>query len=96
GGFGVLAHGRDHAPGVYVTRNDTEAKIAALGLRVKNGCTYHGVAVNLAMDLAPFGRIDPCGYRGLAVAQLADFAPAPDVAAAGASLAPMLFRHLAS
>ena len=49
-----------------------EAKIAALGLRVRNGCTYHGLAVNVAMDLAPFADIDPCGYRGLAVTQLAD------------------------
>ena len=51
---------------------DGEAKIAALGLKVRNGCTYHGLAVNVAMDLAPFADIDPCGYPGLAVTQLAD------------------------
>jgi lipoyl(octanoyl) transferase len=71
-----------------------EAKIAALGLRVSNGCTYHGLAVNLHMDLAPFADIDPCGYAGLAVTQVADFiAPAaiPDVAA---TLAPMLAWHV--
>ena len=49
-----------------------EAKIAALGLKVRHGCTYHGLAVNVAMDLAPFADIDPCGYPGLAVTQLAD------------------------
>ena len=54
-----------------------EAKIAALGLKVRNGCTYHGLAVNVAMDLAPFADIDPCGYPGLAVTQLADFGVAP-------------------
>lgn len=92
--FGVSARGREDAPGVYVMRGGREAKIAALGLRVRNGCTYHGVAVNLAMDLAPFDRIDPCGHRGLAVAQLAHFAPAPDAVTAGDALAPILFRHI--
>ena len=53
-------------------RDGAEAKIAALGLKVRNGCTYHGLAVNVAMDLAPFADIDPCGYPGLAVTQLAD------------------------
>ena len=53
-----------------MTRPGGEAKIAALGLKVKNGCTYHGVAVNVDMDLSPFAAIDPCGYAGLAVTQL--------------------------
>ncbi len=56
------------APGVYVG----EAKIGALGLRVRRGCTFHGLAFNVAMDLAPFGRINPCGYKGLAVTQMLD------------------------
>ena len=56
-----------------------EAKIAALGLRVRNGCTYHGLAVNVAMDLSPFADIDPCGYPGLAVTQLADLGVARTV-----------------
>ena len=60
---GVEAHGRPDAPGVYVG----DAKIAALGLRVRRGRSYHGLAFNAAMDLAPFDRIDPCGYPGLAV-----------------------------
>ncbi len=69
----ISAYGKVAAPGVYVERGGVEAKIAALGLKVRNGCTYHGLAVNVAMDLAPFADIDPCGYRGLAVTQLADF-----------------------
>jgi lipoyl(octanoyl) transferase len=72
--YGIEAYGRRDAPGVYVKRDGREAKIAALGLKVRNGCTYHGFALNLDMDLAPFEDIDPCGYRGLAVTHLRDFA----------------------
>jgi len=61
----VGAERRNGAPGVYVDG----AKIAALGLRVRRGCCYHGVALNVDMDLAPFAAIDPCGYPGLAVTQ---------------------------
>jgi lipoyl(octanoyl) transferase len=93
--LGIVAYGKPSAPGVYVLREGREAKIAALGLRVKNGCTYHGLAVNVAMDLAPFADIDPCGYRGLAVTQVADFGVARTVAEAGSELAPILVRHLA-
>jgi lipoyl(octanoyl) transferase len=70
--YGIEAYGRRDAPGVYVKRDGVEAKVAALGLKVRNGCTYHGFALNLDMDLAPFDDIDPCGYRGLAVTQLRD------------------------
>jgi len=70
--YGIEAYGRRDAPGVYVKRDGREAKVAALGLKVRNGCTYHGFALNLDMDLAPFDDIDPCGYRGLAVTQLRD------------------------
>jgi lipoyl(octanoyl) transferase len=91
---GISAYGRPEAPGVYVRRGGVESKIAALGLKVRNGCTYHGLALNVAMDLAPFGDIDPCGYPGLAVTQLADFGVALDVEAAGAALAPILARNL--
>ena len=62
---GVRAERTNGAPGVYVDG----AKIAALGLRVRRGCCYHGVALNVDMDLAPFSAIDPCGYPGLAVTQ---------------------------
>jgi lipoyl(octanoyl) transferase len=94
--LGIAAYGKPSAPGVYAMRAGREAKIAALGLRVKNGCTYHGLAVNVAMDLAPFADIDPCGYRGLAVTQVADFGVARSVSEAGAELAPILVRHVAS
>jgi len=67
-GQGILAHRRDKAPGVYVDGR----KIAALGLRVRKGCSFHGLSFNINMDLAPFSRINPCGYRDLEVTQLAD------------------------
>jgi lipoyl(octanoyl) transferase len=92
--MGVSSHGKPSAPGVYVAAGEREAKIAALGLKVRNGCTYHGLAVNVAMDLAPFADIDPCGYRGLAVTQLADFGIVRTVEQAGAELAPILARRL--
>jgi lipoyl(octanoyl) transferase len=65
---GIEARGREDAPGVYVG----EAKLAALGLRVSRGRSYHGLALNVDMDLAPFQRIDPCGYVGLRATQLRD------------------------
>jgi lipoyl(octanoyl) transferase len=92
--LGVSAYGKPSAPGVYVTVANAEAKIAALGLKVRNGRTYHGLAVNIAMDLSPFADIDPCGYPGLAVTQLADLGVARTVATAGAELAPILAAHL--
>jgi lipoyl(octanoyl) transferase len=70
--YGVAATARRGAPGVYVQRRDSEAKIAALGLKIRNGRSYHGMALNIDMDLAPFADIDPCGYRGLAVTRLRD------------------------
>lgn len=70
--YGVTATVRRGAPGVYVRQGDGEAKIAALGLKIRNGRSYHGLALNMDMDLAPFADIDPCGYRGLAVTQLRD------------------------
>ena len=92
--FDIDAYGKPAAPGVYVARQGFEAKIAALGLKVRNGCTYHGVAVNVDMDLSPFLDIDPCGYPGLAVTQLADFGVQRGVEQAGAELAPILAAHL--
>lgn len=68
--YGVAAHHRTEAPGVYVNAGGAEAKIAALGLRVKNGCCYHGLALNVDMDLTPFAAINPCGYAGMVVTQL--------------------------
>ncbi len=88
--IGISAYGKPSAPGVYVLRDGTEAKIAALGLKVRNGSTYHGVAVNVAMDLAPFADINPCGFRDQAVTQLADGGMRMTVDEAGAALAPVL------
>lgn len=67
-GYGIAAHGRAEAPGVYVGN----AKVAALGLRIRNGCCYHGLALNVDVDLAPFQAINPCGYPGLEVTRTLD------------------------
>ena len=66
--YGIDAANRRDAPGVYVAG----AKVASLGLRIKRGCSYHGLALNVNMDLEPFGRINPCGLIGVKVTQLAD------------------------
>ncbi|SDY88953.1 lipoyl(octanoyl) transferase [Nitrosomonas sp. Nm33] len=68
GEYRVDAEGRVDAPGVYVSN----AKIASLGLKIKNGCCYHGIALNVDMDLTPFSAINPCGYAGLRVTQTKD------------------------
>ncbi len=68
---GIVGERISGAPGVYVGG----AKIAALGLRVKHGCTYHGLALNVDMDLTPFSAINPCGLPGLAVTQCRDLLP---------------------
>ena len=77
--YGLDARRKDGAPGVYIDG----AKIAALGLRVKNGCSYHGLSLNVDMDLTPFTWINPCGYSGLKTIQLKDFGvtEAPDTVA---------------
>ena len=72
--LGISAGIRAGAPGVYVDN----AKIAALGLRIRNGRSYHGLSLNVDMDLAPFARINPCGFKGLAVTQVADLIARPD------------------
>lgn len=92
-GLGVEAGTRERAPGVYVG----DAKIAALGLRIRKGRSYHGLAVNLDMDLEPFARINPCGYAGLRVTQVADLVGAehrPTPAAARRALLDHLARTL--
>lgn len=80
------------APGIYVDG----AKVAALGIRVTRGCSFHGLALNVDMDLAPFRAIDPCGYPGLQVTQTRDLGIAGDVATLGRRLAGILAAHLAS
>jgi lipoyl(octanoyl) transferase len=80
--YGISAQRRAGAPGVYVG----EAKIAALGLKIKNGCSYHGLALNVAMDLTPFSAINPCGYEGLAVTQLSELCGENDPESVGDKL----------
>ena len=80
---GISAQARADAPGVYVDGK----KIASLGLRVRGGCTYHGVALNVDMNLEPFSRINPCGLVGMQMTQLRDLGVALDADAAGAALA---------
>jgi lipoyl(octanoyl) transferase len=88
--FAIHAEARRDAPGVYVDGR----KIASLGLRVSHGCTYHGLAFNVAMDLEPFTRINPCGYVGLEVTQLADLGGPADLAAVTSRLRPHLLDRL--
>ena len=84
------AQRRSGAPGVYVDG----AKVAALGIRVSRGCAFHGLALNVDMDLAPFAAIDPCGYPGLRVTQTRDLGFDFDVAGAGERLARILIGKL--
>ena len=83
------------APGVYVAQAGGRlAKIAALGLRLRNGCTYHGLALNVDLDLAPFAAINPCGHAGMPVTRLKDVGIGLDLETAGAKLAHHLVRLL--
>jgi lipoyl(octanoyl) transferase len=88
--YGIDAAGRVEAPGVYVGA----AKIAALGLRVTRGCCYHGLALNVDMDLSPFHAIDPCGYPGLAVTQLKDLGVADTLDTVAGKLLDKIMRTL--
>ena len=74
--YDIEASRKDHAPGVYVKG----AKIASLGLRIRQGCSFHGLAFNIDMDLEPFKRINPCGFSGLEVIQLADLTSQVEIA----------------
>ncbi len=89
---GIAAAAQKGAPGVYVDG----AKIASLGLRVRRGCSYHGLALNVDMDLEPFSRINPCGYEGLAVTSMARLLAdnPPDMGAVGAALVDAITARL--
>ena len=91
---GVAAARKAGAPGVYVERAGAEAKIAALGLRIRHGCSYHGLALNVDMDLAPFAAINPCGYAGMAVTQTRDLGVAASPARMAELLVDALVRQL--
>ena len=88
GDWNILAQRREGAPGVYVNG----AKVAALGIRVRRGCTFHGLAFNIAMDLEPFQRINPCGYQGLAVTSMLDLGGPSSLS----DVTPRLLEHLAA
>jgi lipoyl(octanoyl) transferase len=88
--FGISTSRREDAPGVYVQG----AKIAALGLRIRRGCSYHGLSLNVDMDLAPFRAIDPCGHAGLEVAQLRDLGVDASIQDIGERLISKLMRHI--
>ena len=88
--YDVPAEGHADAPGVYVG----DAKIAALGLKIKNGCCYHGLALNVDMDLAPFAAINPCGYPGLRVTQTRDLGIADGLEALSVNLCEKLKARL--
>ena len=90
-GYGIEARARRDAPGVYVDG----AKLAAIGLRVKRHCSYHGLALNVAMDLAPFAGINPCGYAGLEVTDLATLCGIDDLQRCRTDLTPRLLARLA-
>lgn len=94
--YGLATNRREKAPGVYVGTDGTGGKIAALGLRIKNGCSYHGVSLNVDLDLAPYNAINPCGYPGMAVARTADFNLPLTVLSAGEQLAETLTQQLAT
>lgn len=87
---GIAANRKDKAPGVYVDQK----KIAALGIRVRGGCCYHGLSLNVDMDLTPFQGINPCGYPFLEVTQLSDCRVQMSVEQAGARLIPYITTSL--
>jgi lipoyl(octanoyl) transferase len=88
--WNITAYGRRDAPGIYVEQR----KLASIGLRIRRGCSYHGLALNVAMDLAPFQRINPCGYRGLEVIDLSTLGAALTPRDVARELAPHLLKSL--
>ncbi|UFH49756.1 lipoyl(octanoyl) transferase LipB [Pseudomonas sp. KNUC1026] len=89
-GLGITSQAKADAPGVYVGG----AKIASLGLRIRNGRSFHGLALNVDMDLAPFRRINPCGYAGLPMTQVREHTGPIDMAEVSARLRVQLVKHL--
>jgi lipoyl(octanoyl) transferase len=88
--WGIEARGDRSAPGVYAGKR----KLASIGLRIRRGRSYHGLSLNVAMDLEPFRRINPCGYAGLEMTQLCDLGGPSDVEAVAVALAPRLLQSL--
>ncbi|MDR5874566.1 lipoyl(octanoyl) transferase LipB [Halomonas sp. CUBES01] len=92
--YGVTARARPDAPGVYVSDDAGEAKIASLGLRIRRGASFHGVALNVDGDLSPFACINPCGYAGMPMTRLADWVSLPGDHQVGEQLAKALAGKL--
>lgn len=95
--YGIVAYADRAAPGVYVDGAGGlpgRAKIGSLGLRVRRSCTYHGLSLNVAMDLEPFSRINPCGYSGLRMTQIADLGGPRRVEEVAWDIAPHLLDQL--
>lgn len=88
--FAINAHKKCGAPGVYVN----DAKIASLGLRIKNNCSYHGLAINIDMDLQPFRDINPCGYKEMQMTQTCQLNPAASLNAIQQQITQRLFNHI--
>lgn len=88
--FGITATGNRDAPGVYVQGK----KIGSIGMRIRRGCCYHGLALNVAMDLEPFQRINPCGFAGLQVTQVSTLGGPADPRQVAQQLLPQLGQHL--
>jgi lipoyl(octanoyl) transferase len=88
--YGITAESRRNAPGVYVAGK----KLASVGIRVRRGSSYHGLAVNVCLDLEPFGRINPCGYEGLQMTQFSELGGPDRVDSAAQALQPHLLRAL--
>jgi lipoyl(octanoyl) transferase len=88
---GIVANARPDAPGVYIDGK----KVASLGLRVRKGCTFHGLALNVDMDLSPFSRINPCGYAGMQMIQSKDFGGPHTISQAKAEISNIFQRQLA-
>ena len=88
--FGIRAEARSDARGVYVEGR----KLASIGLRIRRGCSYHGLALNVVNDLEPFSRINPCGYQGLQLTRLADLAAVSSLQELTRRFEPIVLRHL--
>ncbi|HEY3859428.1 MAG TPA: lipoyl(octanoyl) transferase LipB [Gammaproteobacteria bacterium] len=89
-GYGIQARNRRDAPGVYVDAR----KVCSIGIRVRRGCSYHGIAFNVAMDLEPFLRINPCGYAGLEMTQVSALGGPASVSQVAKDLVPALLERL--
>lgn len=93
--YHIHAYAKREAPGVYVrSPHQPEAKICSIGLRVRHGCTYHGIAFNLAMELEPFKRINPCGFSQLKMTQLSDYIQIENTLAISGKLVNYLMKNL--